>query len=104
MAVGAQASDRSMRHGVEENIDRHRVADSFGETAKEVLIFTLPLPAISKISIEAGEHHEPIFIVKERAEMDVFARFAHAGGPFVNFPRNSGFLRAAADHHVRHLK
>lgn len=60
----------SMGHGVENNIDPHRVGFFLRELAKVSFIFPFPLPAIAQVRVVADDDHQPSLIIEDPAVMD----------------------------------
>src|SRR5688572_3443517 len=63
----------SMRHHVEDDVDRQRICHAFGERMEVGGAFSFTFPSVAVVAVVQREYHQPTFVIKNRAVMHLLA-------------------------------
>ena len=62
-------AQRSVRHGVSDDVDTHWKGALYRESFKKLSVFAFPLPAIAQVVIVTKQNHHSVVFVEQSVEM-----------------------------------
>ena len=82
-----------MCHGIDHDVDPHRVSPFLGECLEVLPAFSFAFPSITEIRVVTDHHHHAAIVVKKCAIMDFFRIWPFIGDSISHPVVNARYLR-----------